>query len=244
MSVLNEEFTALWDDAVRTVDPALLPSALARVCARVLPFDAAGLSLHGDPDSRVPLGASEEAAATAERLQFTHGDGPCFLAMREGRPVVVTETAWRERWPVLAQDHFSLTPFRGGLSVPLRVGPVRFGVLDLYDRVSQEVDGGTVVDGQLVAARVSAVLLEHLRENDSGRSVTAPGGEEAVWFDSPGALARRQVWVAVGMVALGLGVTSEEALAILRASCFSLGRTLEDLAGDVVHRHLDVQQFG
>jgi hypothetical protein len=59
--------------------PELLPVRLARAAVRVLPGVAgAGISVLADPGMRVPLGASDEDAATAERLQFTVGEGPCL----------------------------------------------------------------------------------------------------------------------------------------------------------------------
>lgn len=240
MNSLVERFRVAWGDAQETLDADLLPSALARISARLLPFDAAGISLHGDPDTRVPLGASDDAAATAERLQYTHGDGPCFLAMRDGRPVVATEDRWRELWPVLAEDHFARTSFHGGLSVPLRVGSVRFGVLDLYSRSSRTLDGSTVIDAQVVAALVTSVLLQHLHGEG------APGGvpETAEWSAGPEALRRRQVWVAIGMVGLSLALPSEQALAVLRAHAFATSTTLDELAEDIVQRRFDVAELG
>ena len=237
---LDERFRAAWDDARNTLDPDLLPSALARIVAQLLPFDAAGLSVHGEPDSRFPLGASDDAAATAERLQFTHGDGPCFRAMRDGRPVVATEDRWRELWPALAEDHFARTSFHGGLAVPLRVGPVRFGVLDLYSRSSRTLDGSTVIDAQVVAALVTSVLLQHLH----GEGATGDASETAEWSAGPEALRRRQVWVAIGMVGLSLALPSEQALAVLRAHAFATSTTLDELAEDIVQRRFDVAELG
>lgn len=242
---LTERFAAAWADALEGLDEDLLPSVLARVCARVLPFDAAGISVHGEPDSRFPLGASDDDAAAAERLQFTHGDGPCFLAVREGRPVVTTQERWRERWPAMAEEHFARTSFHGGLSVPLRVGNVRFGVLDLYNRTSHPLDGTVVIDGQVVAAQVTSVLLEHLRGADLEDLVGPRGPEvDAAWIESPGALRRRQVWIATGMVGLSLGLPSEDALSILRAHSFATSRNLDDLADDIVQRRFDVERLG
>ncbi|WP_432524983.1 GAF and ANTAR domain-containing protein [Kineococcus sp. SYSU DK006] len=244
MSLLTDRFSAAWSEEAESADPALLPSALARACARVLPFDAAGLGLVGGPGARVPLGASDDDAAEAERLQFTHGDGPCSLALREGRPVVVTEEKWLERWPVLAREHFARTPFRGGLSLALRTGPARIGVLDLYSRTSRPLDGATIIDGQAIAAVVTSVLHRTL-----GSPSPAPGGavdedlQEPVRTSSPGARRRRQVWLAVGMAHLVLGLPGEEALAVLRAHAYAGGRTLDDLADDVVHGRLDLERL-
>jgi hypothetical protein len=57
--------------------PELLPVLLARACARTPQVDGAGLSLRRHRPAAGVLGASSEEAATADRLQFTVGAGPC-----------------------------------------------------------------------------------------------------------------------------------------------------------------------
>ena len=82
-------FRAALDDVreLDLADPELLPSRLARACARTLGVDGAGLSVSTDGEARLPLGASSPTAALAERLQFTAGDGPCGSAQRHQEPV-------------------------------------------------------------------------------------------------------------------------------------------------------------
>lgn len=106
---LVERFTRSWTAEAATAGGELLPSLLARSAAQVLSVDGAGLSLMSGPGLRLPLGSTDEDAATAERLQFTIGEGPCFEAHHEGRPVTVTEAKLRERWPALAEKHLDHT---------------------------------------------------------------------------------------------------------------------------------------
>ena len=81
MDIASRFVEALDADAgVTGDDPDLLPVRLAHVAAAVLAVDGVGLSLHGEPGLRTPLAASSEVAATAERLQFTAGTGPCLFA--------------------------------------------------------------------------------------------------------------------------------------------------------------------
>ena len=83
---------AAWVAKVRTESAVeLLPTVLVTAFTEVLPVDAAGLSAFSRP-VRVPLGASSEAAAAAERLQFTVGrdpaSKPCTIGARfESAPV-------------------------------------------------------------------------------------------------------------------------------------------------------------
>jgi hypothetical protein len=221
----------------------LLPSVLATACARVLPHDAAGISLMSGRIARVPLGASDEDAATAERLQFTHGDGPCFRAMGEGRPVTVTEESWRTSWPALAESHFARTPFRSGLSVPLRVGAERIGVLDLYGRGSEGPSGNDIIDGQVVAALVTSMLLDAGPRTAGRPPEDRPEDAAVAWRSGPAALRRHQVWIAVGMTNLALQLSSSDALAVLRARAYADGRTLDDLADDLVAGRVGVDSL-
>lgn len=241
-----DAFTTAWRGEVAVRGEDLLPSVLARACARVTAFDAAGLSLMSGPDARVPLGASDEDASVAERLQYTVGEGPCFRAMTTGRPVVVTEEGFAREWPVLAEQHFSRTPFRGGLSVPLRAGGVPVGVLDLYLLRSRPLDGGDVLDAQDVAAATTAVLVGTLHEPGGDVDRDHPGGDGAAldgWRDSPATHRRRQVWIAAGMADLVLAVPSEQALALLRAHAYATGVTLDAFAEDVVSGRFDVAEL-
>ncbi|NAZ86566.1 GAF domain-containing protein [Kineococcus indalonis] len=241
MSHLLDSFARTWRAEAAGRDEDVLPSALARACAQVLCYDAAGLSLMSGPDARVPLGASDEVAAVAERLQYTVGDGPCFAAMRTGRAVLVTEHEWEQQWPVLAEQHFARTPFRGGLSVPLRVDSARIGVLDLYLRRSRPLGGADVMEAQHIAAAVTDVLLDTLREHRDGPEHGAALG---TWLDSAAARRRRQVWIATGMANLVLALPSDQALAVLRAHAYASERTLDALADDVVTGRFDVAALG
>jgi hypothetical protein len=119
--------------------PAGLPIRLSRACVRVLPVVGAGLGLFSDPTMRIPVGASDDTAATAERLQFTVAEGPCFHAHRTGQPVVATETVIADRWPLFHDQLVTRTPIRGILSMPLGDGFSGVGVLDLYCHRSADV---------------------------------------------------------------------------------------------------------
>jgi hypothetical protein len=56
----------------------------------------------GSDEWRIPVGASNNDAAVAERLQFTAAEGPCLDAQALDRPVLATETVLTQRWPQFA----------------------------------------------------------------------------------------------------------------------------------------------
>jgi hypothetical protein len=116
--------------------PELLPARLARACTAVLPVDGAGLSFFFSAERRLPLGASDPDAATAERLQFTAGEGPCITAHGTQDCVLADARELQQRWPGYADALFARTPIRGVISVPLRGTLQGVGALDLYLRES------------------------------------------------------------------------------------------------------------
>src|SRR4051794_3898045 len=77
-------------DAV--VEPELLPNRLATACAAVLPVDGVGICLFDSTGIRIPVGASDDVVASAERLQFTAAQGPCLDAHSGGRSLIATES--------------------------------------------------------------------------------------------------------------------------------------------------------
>ena len=238
---LVERFTRTWTAEASAAGGELLPSLLAQAAARVLSVDGAGLSLMSGPGLRLPLGSSDDDAETAERLQFTIGEGPCFEAHQGGRPVIVTPGKLRERWPALAEQHLTRTPFRAGLSTPLRQGAERFGALDVYLRKPQAPQGHDIIAAQLIAEVVAGVLLETLDAGNDGDPSNPLGAAPVAWLDSPAIHRRRDVWVAVGMANLTLRLSSDDALATLRAHAYAGGQTLDEFAQEVVEGRFDLE---
>lgn len=98
--------------------PELLPARLMRAAAAVLPVAAAGISAFSKLRHRVPLGASDDTAALAERLQFTVGEGPCLAAHTDQRAVVATAEVMSRCWPAFHLELTGRTPYRAIVSIP------------------------------------------------------------------------------------------------------------------------------
>jgi hypothetical protein len=208
-----------------------LPLALVQACVAVLPIDGAGLSL--TQELRVPLSASSDMVARAERLQVTLGEGPCLSATEVGHPLIADLDALSTEWPVYCSELVSQTSFRSVASLPIRLPDgYRLGAVDLY---SDDPQGGAFTAipevGLEFADLIAAFLLGTLRWL---------ADDEAAGSDDLEAAARRRlnVWVAVGMVMGRMTMTNLDALALLRAFAFSHGLTLDDLAEQVTHREL------
>jgi hypothetical protein len=217
--------------------PDLLAVRLARAAAAVLPVDGVGLSVHGEGDLRTPLATSSEVAATAERLQFTAGSGPCLLAAGSGLPVFATEQILARRWPVFHDLLVTHTPLRSALALSLRGRLKGVGGMDLY---LADPDGATAVN--VFEARCVAELVSDHLDGAADWSVWTPT-EAPTWTDTPDARRRGRLWMAVGMLALTFEVPTADALALLRGYAYGAGRTADDVAADLVERRLPPEQL-
>jgi len=237
MTLTEDLHVALATLAAELPGSELLPERLARACATVLPVDGAGISLFFSSDRRLPLGASDPASAEAERLQFTVGEGPCLTSHAIGDIVIADEATMRTRWPEYYDALVAHTPIRGTLSLPLRDELRGIGALDLYVVPPREVGSLSLDDALTVRAQVAAVLQGQSRQD---RESSAGG---PAWLDAPAAERRSMVWQAIGFVNSALGVPSPDALALLRAHAYADGRTLDDLAQQVLSRQVPVEDL-
>jgi hypothetical protein len=230
-------FVEALDAGAASADPDLLPERLAHAAAAVLPVDGVGLSLHGEAGRRTPLAASSEAAATAERLQFTAGSGPCLLAAESGLPVFANEEILGRRWPVFYDLLVTHTLLRSVLALSLSGRLQAVGGMDLY---FADPDGVTAVD--VYEARCVARLVSDHLDVAADWSVWTPT-ELPAWSETPDAQRRGRLWMAVGMLMLALEAPTPDALAVLRGYAYAAGRTADEVALDLIERRLQPDQL-
>ena len=114
-------------------------------------------------------------------------------------------------------------------AVPLQAGAIRVGVLSLY-----RVKPGPLAPGELadliVMAGIALGMVLDAAAGVSGRPGYRPldGVRET----------RAEVHQAVGMIAVQLGVSLEDAFVRLRARAFASSADLGEVAADVVSRRL------
>src|SRR3954465_14973352 len=121
-------------------DGVELPKSLVRLCARSLPVSGVGLALMTDDGPAGTVAASDGGALELEELQFTLGQGPCVDASRTGRPVLVPDLAGTSppMWPQFGAAA-ETAGLRAVFALPLQVGGIRLGVLDLYRDTAGEL---------------------------------------------------------------------------------------------------------
>jgi hypothetical protein len=174
--------------------------------------------------------ASELVASELEELTMTLGEGPGVDAFAGG-PVLVADLTAPDcvaRWPVFAPAA-TQAGVHAVFALPLQVGAIRLGVLDLYRARPGDLDREQLADALVLADTACALLLDAAQPDRP-----SPDGR---WPEQAG-LRHPEVHQATGMITVQLGVTAAVALIRLRAYAYAHDRRLRDVAGDVVARRL------
>jgi hypothetical protein len=202
------------------------------VCVQVVEADGAGVSLYAAGRYRV-LAASDGSAAAVEELQVEMAEGPCVTARTLSRPFLEPDlgspTALA-RWPRFAPaalDHGVAAVF----AFPLGVSGRSAGALDVYVHRRGDLTGDHYEDALVLADLASLASIAGsgeptIADSDAVAEAAEPWAHPAV------------VHQASGMVSEQLGVDADAALLRLRAVAFVSGRSVADIALDVVERRL------
>jgi len=210
------------------------PVCVEYVCAVAMSavgVDRAAVAVVLSASPRETMYASDPVAAEVEELALTLGEGPGVDALTGG-PALVADLMAADclaRWPVFAPAALR-AGVRAVFALPLQVGGIRLGVLDLYRAGPGELDREQLADALVLADTACALLLDTAPRGEQPRSDGA-GPEPA---GSP----HSEVHQATGMITVQLGVTVAVALVRLRAYAYAHDRRLRDVAADVVARRL------
>jgi hypothetical protein len=205
------------------------PAQLCQASVLSLPVRRAAIAVHVYGAGLEVLCASDDVAEHVEWMQITLGEGPGVDAVASGGPVIVPDVAARSaRWPAFAPEAASAGV--GALyALPLEVGAIRVGVLDLYRDEPAPMEPDDLTDALVVADLITAILLTVGR---TGRLTDALGP----WWDQP--LGTREVHQATGMIVAQLEVTAHEAYVRMQAFAYARGSMLSEVAHAVVNRTL------
>ncbi len=187
--------------------------------------DGAGVSLLASDGSPVPVLSTDDLSGLVEDLQFTLGEGPCFDATSTMAPVLVGDLSAEgrsstPRWPIFLGEAES-SGVRAVFAFPLSLGAAAFGTLDYYRMAPGPLDEEQLDRSVRTAAAISASLIA---DEPSAESLGEPTTQ-----------IRMTVHQAAGMTMIQTGRTIEDALLLLRATAFAEGRSLNDVAADVIN---------
>ncbi|MEV0219842.1 GAF and ANTAR domain-containing protein [Streptomyces sp. NPDC050704] len=215
-----------------------VPALLCRACTDLLPVSGASISIAAAGSSvRALWCASDRTAARLAEAQYTLGDGPCQNALDRVAPVLaadLTQGPDARRWPVFAQQALALG-VRAVFSLPLGTSVLAVGTLDLYRDTTGPLSDRDLRLALLTRDAVTFAVL-NLHSGGDGHD-RANGAGVASWVDAAEA-DHTEVHQAVGMVMVQLGVDPQQALDRLRARAFTQGRTVTEVAQDVLARVL------
>ncbi len=211
---------------------AATPRRICEVCTTVLPVSGAAMVAMSGVNRQETVCATDEVAEELAALQFSLGEGPGVQAVRTGGPVLVSDLreVGHTPWPMFAEAA-SRTPARALYSLPLQIGAITVGVLDLY-RDQPGLLSIAELAGALLCATVARSVLLGLRTGVDPEVAQPPR-----WLSDPD-LARREIHQATGMVMTQLGISAESALATLRAYAYAHAQPLDDIARQVLTRRL------
>ena len=135
------------------------------------------------------------------------------------------EAGWQERWPIFAAAALD-TGVHAAFALPLQVGGVHLGVMDLYRAHAGALEPDQLADTLLLADTACALLL------DTATTWTADRQPEGAALQHP------EVHQATGMIIAQAGVSAAVALIRLRAYAYANDQRLRDVAASVVARQL------
>jgi hypothetical protein len=229
--VAAERAVRVWELIAAAHDGAE-PVSVAAVCAaavRWLGIDGASVTAVSGTVAREPLFATDELSARLEELQFTMGEGPAAAGFWLGSPELVSDLELAVgRWPVFAPAAVTAGA-RAIFALPLQAGAIEVGVLTLYRAGPGPLAADELADALVMASIALQIVL------DEAAGIRGQPGYRALDGLSD---SRAEVYQAIGMVSVQLGVSLEEASVRLRARAFASGAELSYVADDVVHRRL------
>jgi hypothetical protein len=206
--------------------PGQIDEQLGTLCGAVVKatrVSCCGVTMVTSNGQDVTAHASDTRARAVEDLQHTLGEGPGVAAAESGAAVLVPDLGdvhdmALERWPAFAREAMAIG-VHAAFAFPLLLGTSRIGAMSLYRATAGSLSRDSVSQGRAAADAVALTL------GDQGEF---PEGTEQ--------LDPMRVHQAAGMVMVQLDVPIDQALVRMRATAFSEGLSVDELADAIVKR--------
>lgn len=205
-------------------------TSMCRPFVRALSIHSASICTLGAPFGSETVSASAPFAAAFDELQFDLGEGPSWDAMTTRRPVLIPDlhSVPHAPWPALQKAALKIN-VRSVYAFPLTMGSLDIGAVSLFSQGAQVLTPGQIADAEVLAQIAASQVL---------RRSLASHPVKANLEDNEG-YSRRVVHQATGMVLAQLNLSAADALLIIHGHAFSHGRSVRQVAADVVTRRLD-----
>jgi hypothetical protein len=200
---------------------------LCEDCAAAVPVTGVGLALMTESGHQGVIAATDGSARLMEDLQFALGEGPCVDASRSRMPVLIPDLARSamSRWPGFVPAVLD-AGIAAIFALPLHVGAIQLGILDLYRDVSGPLEDHQLAEA-LVYAEAAVVLLLDLQDQVSPDGGLHP--QLRIPIED-----RAVVHQATGAISVQASVSLTEALLLLRAHAYAADRAIIEVARDVM----------
>lgn len=202
-----------------------------RIChaaREVTGVDGASITMDNSAPSRFTLCATDTRSDLLENLQDVLGEGPCRDAFDFGQPMQTGLDRYAaSRWPQFIPAAEKIVGSDAFLwAFPMHSAGDVVGTMNLY-RLSQRPLVESIDAMQFLADTLAATLV-------GDPAALAEIADANAWSS------RAVVHQATGMLVAQLGVSVEDALAVLRSYAFANSAHLADVARAVVERKLNV----
>ncbi|MCE6995440.1 GAF and ANTAR domain-containing protein [Saccharothrix sp. S26] len=191
---------------------------------RLAGVDAVVITIRGRGLAQHQLAVTDPWGRRVEELQYTTGEGPSVTAFTTGDPVLVTNlTEHGARWPGFT-DAAGAIGVAAVFAFPLRTAVANLGTMTFYRRSPGALSRSMLADARELADVAAVVLLANSR-TEVVEHINSSTDHDAVN-------------IATGLLAAQQVISTDSALAQLRATAFATNRPLAEVAHDVLARHL------
>jgi hypothetical protein len=205
---------------------------LAAPFLELLPITGVAISVFDQSRRASLVHSTDHTAARLEEMHFDLGEGPLFDAFAGAVAVSIPDLAATERWPAFLRGAAELD-VAAIFVFPLMLGAACTGAVTCY-----RTTPGPLGDAD---ADIGASLSRAIAGPASMQAIVLAQDEPA--DDAHPLESRREVHQATGMVLWQLNITATDAFARIRAYAFSSGRTVQQVAHDVVSRRLNFAEL-
>lgn len=222
---MTHAFESTLEELERSADR---PERFSSSFLTVLPVTGAAVSTVGSVIGSETVSATDDVAARLDELQFDLGEGPCWEAVA-GASFVAAPDFLRDgarRWPRFVAAAAAEDDIASMFALPLAVGDLRFGAVDLYSRRRLLLDDVHIRQATAMAEVIGRHLLRDALSNLEGDAAAAKP------------YSRRVVHQASGVVLAQLGLSAENALLVIQAHAFATGESMMQVSKDLIDGQL------
>lgn len=212
-----------------SVDGSKAQSGFMDAVAEALGASGAALTLFGPDEAETLAAASNPASKSAQRLEFTLGQGPAHETVRCCGPITAAGRQMAQSWPIYGPAVERLG-IRAVAAVPVATAGAHLGALTVFDPPR-------TLDADLETFQAAADTLAVSLLSPWGGA--QDGQEPANW---PPLLGQGDPWAVVnqaaGMVSVQLRCGTADALALIKAHAYAENQPVDEVAAAIVDREL------